>query len=694
MRRFLTPPLALIAGLAIVLSGCAGETPTTPTGNGNGGNGNGGGTCNVAIALISSSASPLAGSAVFIRASATRSGAPIPDGASILFTTDYGFFLETGLPTVSKIVVAGVAEVTLASDFSGRANVKAVLECATALTAVNFGSVPTSGPFVSSITPDRGTCAGGTNITINGGRFGNDPATTRVSIGGQPATIISVTDTVIVVKTPARTLANRQVPETVDIVITVASGTITKIASFTYFCVDRVIFISSVIPNSGPPEGGTSVVINGGNFGTNIATTRVTFGGVSATITGQTDNAITVLTPRHPLANPSIPETVDVVVTIDLGLVSQQSAIAVQAFTYRASGTGGPGVCLNPNSNPALFISRVTPNTGSPDGGTSVTIEGGGFGTNSATTRVDIGGVPAQILTVTNNTITVSTPRRALANPDVPESVDVIVTIDVGGPNQSCAISSRAFTYTRAALEPVIFSSSPKTGPNDASTRVTIFGTGFQFPEQVFLTCGSVRIEAAVVSIKSDQIVFLTPIAANGNSCLQNALTSIIVLNPQTGKTATCVDCFKYYDCPAVFGVSPQQTPYNQTNTLSINGRNFEEPVEASLTTTCSNVSSRIQVTSVSSSIITVQVPPIDPLQCASCSNVQATITLTFQSLSCPALSTTFSYRVDPVTISTVGPQQLNQDGSPLGSPLGSAPQTITVTGSGFQDPMTSTVGG
>ena len=53
----------------------------------------------------------------------------------------------------------------------------------------------------------------------------------------------------------------------------------------------------------------------------------------------------------------------------------------------------------------------------------------------------------------------------------------------------------------------MIYSTSPKTGPNDSSTRVTIFGDGFQFPMQVFMTggtCGAQRVEGVGLGHPAD----------------------------------------------------------------------------------------------------------------------------------------------------------------------------------------------
>lgn len=698
MRRTLSPSLALLTGLVTLLAGCAGESPTSPSnGGGNGGNG----SCNVVVQLTVSSLTSVQGTPVVIRATATRGGAAVPDGQSIFFFTDFGFFAENGLPNASKLIVGGVADITLVSDFSGIARIKATLDCGSASTQVSFSSLPSQGPFISSISPSSGSCAGGEIVTLTGGRFGTNLSTTRVTFGGAPATVVAVSDSSITVKTPQRTLANPQVPEKVDIVATINAGTAsTQSASwtvagnggFTYFCVDKRIFISAVSPNNGPQDGGTSVTISGGNFGNDVATTRVTFGGVAASIQSVSDNAITVTTPRHVLANANVPETVDVAVTKDLGLVSQQSAVLTQAFTYRANSLP-PGQC--PPSQ-LVFISSITPNTGTPDGGDVVTINGGGFGTSLATVRVDFGNDQARVTAVSPNSVTVSTPRHPLVNPLVPETVDVAVTSDVGGPNCATARLANGFTYTLQGLQPKIYHVSPTTGPNDVSTRVTIFGQNFQFPMTVLLStnaCEGSR-EAAVVSIKFDTVVFLTPIAANGNSCLANQLVTVTVLNPTTGKTDKLTDAFKYYSCPTVSNASPQFGPWSQTTTVTINGQNFTEPVDAQFVPSGGGAGPiRLNVSSVAVSQILVQLPPIDPQQVATggatCANLSGTITVAFPATSCAPLSVPFTYKIDPPQITNASPTQLAQDGCPFGAFGCSIPQTITVSGAFFEDPMT-----
>src|ERR1019366_10464228 len=100
----------LVAGLAVLLSGCSGETPTAPApspGSGAGGTG----PCTTLVSMSDTADNPFVGFGSIVRATVTKAGVPVPDGGSVQFTTDLGgcFFAENGLQTNSKTTTGGVA---------------------------------------------------------------------------------------------------------------------------------------------------------------------------------------------------------------------------------------------------------------------------------------------------------------------------------------------------------------------------------------------------------------------------------------------------------------------------------------------------------------------------------------------------------------------------------------------------------
>ena len=267
---------------------------------------------------------------------------------------------------------------------------------------------------------------------------------------------------------------------------------------------------SPITPTDGSPSGGDSVRISGSGLGTNSATTRVTICGLSAQITAQSTTQFDVLTPSHTLANPAIGERCSLVVTRDFGLATAQTATSPTYFVYE----GVPnGAC---NLDPTFYVSSLIPDTGTPGGGTVVTISGAGFPTNPVLVGVTFGGNPGSIVgTPANSYVQVSTPHLTLTPPAVSQTVDVVVTDLSDAAQQRCYRVGNAFIYSTQALDPSISSVSPSTGPNNLSTRVTMLGTNFQFPVQVFMTtatCGAQHVEASVISVAPSQIVFNTPI--------------------------------------------------------------------------------------------------------------------------------------------------------------------------------------
>ena len=193
--------------------------------------------------------------------------------------------------------------------------------------------------------------------------------------------------------------------------------------------------VSSVSPSSGPTNGGTAVTITGANF---AAGATVTFGGTAATnVNVASSTSITATTPANAAG------AVSVVVTNTGG----QSGTLTSGFTYTA---------------PAPTVSSVSPNSGSTNGGTAVTIAGSNF---AAGATVTFGGTAATNVNIVSSTsITATTPAHAAG------TVNVVVT-NTGG--QSGTLSS-GFTYTSSTSTPISFVQVAAATPQTASSTVSV----------------------------------------------------------------------------------------------------------------------------------------------------------------------------------------------------------------------------
>ncbi|WP_280343313.1 IPT/TIG domain-containing protein, partial [Nocardia abscessus] len=108
-------------------------------------------------------------------------------------------------------------------------------------------------PSLTSINPNSGPVTGGTTVVLTGTGLST---TSAVSFGGTPATSFTVnSNTQVTAVAPAGT-------GTVQVTVTTAGGTSNGL-SYTYVAVPT---LTSVVPNSGPAAGGTTVVLTGTGF--------------------------------------------------------------------------------------------------------------------------------------------------------------------------------------------------------------------------------------------------------------------------------------------------------------------------------------------------------------------------------------------------------------------------------------------
>jgi hypothetical protein len=176
---------------------------------------------------------------------------------------------------------------------------------------------PPPAPVVTGITPSTGTALGGTTVTITGRGFTN---VVYVSFGGDAAQSFTInSDTSITAVSPAPNSDG-----TVDVTVqTLASGwsATSPADQFTY--ADPPPTVTGVLPSTGSTAGGTTVTITGTGF---TSAYDVSFGGISASFTVNSDTLITAVTPAGTAG------AVDVTVSAFGGTSATSTA---DRFTYK-----------------------------------------------------------------------------------------------------------------------------------------------------------------------------------------------------------------------------------------------------------------------------------------------------------------------------------------------------------------------
>jgi hypothetical protein len=255
-------------------------------------------------------------------------------------------------------------------------------------------------PGALSISPNFGSVAGGTFVTLLGLGFTN---ATAVSFGGQAAQFKVISDGQIDAVSPP---APGGTAQAVDVIVTTPIGNATAVPQdgFTYAALPAV---SKLTPVEAPFLGGTEVVIGGSGFS---GVDAVLFGVTPAVFQFWSDGVVTAIAP------PGV-GVVQLTVRTKLGFSATGAA---SQFTYAA----------------IAAVAQLTPASGPAAGGTSVVIGGQGF---TGATTVAFGGVVAPAFTVNSDIqITAISP---------PGSGVVDVTVTTSGGVSPVTVADR-FTYT------------------------------------------------------------------------------------------------------------------------------------------------------------------------------------------------------------------------------------------------------
>lgn len=275
-----------------------------------------------------------------------------------------------------------------------------------------YGAATGGAPSITSVTPNSGAAAD--SVIIDGA---NLSTVTAVRFGATAATSFTV-DTPTAGRITAVAPAHAAGSVTIEVDNPAGTSPHTPQDRYTYTSVTppSAPNVISIDPTIGAAAGGTPVTVE---VDTSAGVTAVAFGATPAT-------SVAIADATHvTCVSPAGSGVVDVRVTNGAG---QSGVVAADSFTYVTIPT----------------ITKVTPDSGSFTGGTTVTVKGAGF------TSVDPG-VPANVLfgALPCQSFTVSSDTKILAV--APASGTGAVQVTVTSPAGTSAIGAQTtFTFTSA----------------------------------------------------------------------------------------------------------------------------------------------------------------------------------------------------------------------------------------------------
>jgi uncharacterized repeat protein (TIGR01451 family) len=260
------------------------------------------------------------------------------------------------------------------------------------------------------------------------------------------------------------------------------------------------------------------------------------------------------------------------------------AVVRAMATSGGQTGSASITIAFQPATGAGPFVSFCSPSFGPITGGTSLVIHGGRFFGNASTTRVVFVAAGIQregvVTAVTATQITVQTPGfPELTSPSVPVDIQITLGTNTGSPVTLSLPNCFAFGTTLSST-PTITAVLPSSGVNEGNTRVTIIGSGFQAPVQVFFG----NVEATVVSVSFNQIVVLTPAAFGAGRDNLNKTVDVRVHNVTSGLDATLTAGYRYVQPVQLISISNNQQRVDLPFTpVTIFGHGFQAPVAVTL---------------------------------------------------------------------------------------------------------------
>src|SRR5262245_49260169 len=371
--------------------------------------------------------------------------------------------------------------------------------------------------------------------------------------------------------------------------------------------------------------------------------------------------------------------------------VTTQGGVATTALcsnstglaTVRASATVGSDsgsatiqIAFQPSPQVAPFFTFCSPSFGPAAGGTTLVVNGGRFFGDTTTTRATFSALgvtrEALVTAVTATTVTLVTPAFPEASSS---SVPVTINVTFGTKSTTPVTLTlpNCFAFgTASSSTPTITAVVPSSGSNEGNTLVSIFGSGFSSPLQVFFG----PVEARVVSVSFNQIVVSTPPASGAGLPNLNQTVSVRVHEVNSGQDANLSAGFRFVTALQITaidnGIQRVDAPFTA---VTIHGQGFLAPVAVTL------AGIPAQVVSVSATELLVL--PGNPFLNA-CSDLSGPVVVTNINSGDTKSGPNFVYQVliTKPTISSV---------SPANGPPGT---TLTIAGTNLGNITSVTIGG
>ena len=401
-------------------------------------------------------------------------------------------------------------------------------------------------PSLDALAPVAGTPLGGTLVTLSGAGFTLDPAgAPLVRLGAATATQVAVVDdntlTCLAPPGPAGV--------SVDVRVENQNGAAVLAGAYRYFAAPAIVALA---PGNGPSAGGTSVVLTGVGFKSDVlGANAVTFGTRAArSVTTVDDTRVRAVAPLGTAG-----ERVDVVLTNSNG-----SSSVPQGFRYNAAPT----------------LTAFAPNGASALGGATITISGLGFQRDGAgANSVTFGANPASAVTVLDDQT-----LRCVAPPGLAGTSEDVRVVNANGS------ATAAFPYFAA---PQLVELVPPFGSSAGGTLVELRGSGF-----LLNTAGAPGVSfgatpASQIAVLDDgRLQCLTPVGSAG-------AVTVAVTNANGG---SLLDGGFFFDwAPTVTSFQPVAGSSLGGTEVRVEGAGFTTPGAGALTVRFgSNAASNVRV--------------------------------------------------------------------------------------------------